>query len=210
MAFCSNGTGMILAADCNTVRTSFPVAVIYSLVVGAAVWEFSDNFRMKSVLRAIASELAQHKLVPTSTGSVSVLGFLTPHGMGRRHQEEQPTPIVRNQCTAQYGGSRWGTASRYALYKETLMNYTCQRSNYKVMWNAMCRAMFKVDIGPFSIDFNRQYRTAMAKGKKAAQRFNCILFRWVILITNYGILSYPLMSPVGPATGNRWHLQPGV
>ena len=35
---------MTPAADCNNVRTSFPVAVMYSVVVETTVPDFLDNF----------------------------------------------------------------------------------------------------------------------------------------------------------------------
>jgi len=41
---CSNGTGRIPAADSNSFRTSFPLAVIYCVVVGTPVLLLSDNF----------------------------------------------------------------------------------------------------------------------------------------------------------------------
>jgi hypothetical protein len=44
IAFFKNGTGMTSAADCNSARACFPVAVIYSDVVGTTDEEFPADF----------------------------------------------------------------------------------------------------------------------------------------------------------------------
>ena len=44
IASCSIGTGMTAAADCNSVKTCFPLAVRYFVIVGTTSREFSDDF----------------------------------------------------------------------------------------------------------------------------------------------------------------------
>ena len=50
-------------------------------------------------MQLCVNEIAQHKLELTLRDFVSVLFFLPPHGMCRRHQEKLPTHIVRSQRT---------------------------------------------------------------------------------------------------------------
>ena len=59
----------------------------------------------------MSMRVAHHKLALTSGGFVSVLFFLSPHGMCRRRQEKLPALIVRNQRTEQGVGPYQGRAS---------------------------------------------------------------------------------------------------
>ena len=42
---------MKAAADCNTFKVSFPVAMIYCAVEGMISWEFSDDFWIQMCVR---------------------------------------------------------------------------------------------------------------------------------------------------------------
>ena len=75
---------------------SFKLLAAAGVVVGTIVDGLSSFWTQLYV-----NEIAQHKLALTSGSFFSVLFFLAPHGMRRRHQEKHPVDIVRNQRTQQ-------------------------------------------------------------------------------------------------------------